>query len=521
MSEPDMPTSTPKTGANLTSTAFSALKWNYVGTVAKSGANFAVGIILARLLGPIPYGQVAVASLVISFGGLVADVGLGAALIQKQELDKEDIRFAFTVQMLFAAFVVGAIWLLTHQIAGFFHQPETELVIRTLVPIFILQALGQTATSLLARNLHQKKIQTIQLISYLVGYVGFGIPMAIFGTGVWSLVAAQLAQTLLNTALVYASVRHSVLPLLTSKNARLLRYGGKVAGTNLVNWWISSSDNLFVGRTFGAADLGLYNRSFMLVYMPAYSLVSTLQAVLFSAYSRSQGRPKSLQQTYLASVAIIAMLTMPPFFVVAVIPDAVISGIYGPRWMGAVSVLIPLALAMSLDALTGLAGPVMWGLGKVERELWPQLVTAVSMVAMMMLMSRISFVAVGWGVLMIYLLRFALMTRSVLVTMDLDWIDIGRALRAAAVVTFLTALIAWGTDRLLLARVSSMSLHLSIDILISVASYGLLLIASSSFWTQETRWFFAQIAPNSRALASVLAFISREPSLPGSSQGGD
>ena len=47
-------------------------------------------------------------------------------------------------------------------------------------------------------------------------------------------------------------------------------------------------------------------------------------------------------------------------------------------------------------------------MGKVERELWAQLATAIAMVGMMIVMSRISFVAVGWGVLIIYLLRAAL-----------------------------------------------------------------------------------------------------------------
>ena len=39
-----------------------------------------IGIVLARLLGPKPFGVVAIASLIIGVANLIADFGFGAAL---------------------------------------------------------------------------------------------------------------------------------------------------------------------------------------------------------------------------------------------------------------------------------------------------------------------------------------------------------------------------------------------------------------------------------------------------------
>jgi O-antigen/teichoic acid export membrane protein len=47
--------------SSMTRTAFSALRWNYAGFFARSGSNFIIGILLARLLGPKPFGQIAAA----------------------------------------------------------------------------------------------------------------------------------------------------------------------------------------------------------------------------------------------------------------------------------------------------------------------------------------------------------------------------------------------------------------------------------------------------------------------------
>jgi len=498
----------PQVRPNLTRTAFSALKWNYAGTGVRMGANFAIGIVLASLLGPKPYGQVAIAALVIGFGNLVADIGLGSALIQKEEIGDEDVRFVFTVQVLFAALLVSALWPLTPWIVAFFHQPETVPIVRAMFPMFIFQAFGRTASSLLGRKLQQKRIQTAQLVSYLAGYVCLGIPLAIAGVGAWSLVAAQLVQSLLNAAILYAATLHPIKPLLWPRNTNLMRFGGKVVGANIFNWWISNADNLTVGRACGVAELGLYSRSFTLVNLPVNALISNLQAILFPAYSRAQSRSPLIRQTYLASLAIVAMVMLPLFAVIAVIPHAVIGGIYGRRWMAAAPVVVPLALAMPLDSMMSLAGPVLWGVGKVERELWVQMATAVGMTGMMFAMSQISFVAIGWGVLVIYLLRASLLTRAVIRTLEIRWIEVGRALCAPSVVALASALIVGGADRSWFARFA-MGPRLLLDGVLAAVSYGLLLVASFPFWTKETQLSLEQVMPSSRALWATFAVLSK------------
>jgi PST family polysaccharide transporter len=297
--------------------------------------------------------------------------------------------------------------------------------------------------------------------------------------------------------------------MLSIRNTHLVHFGGKVVGANIVNWCITNSDNLFVGRACGVTALGLYSRSFTLVNLPEAGIVSTLQAVLFPAYSRTQKQMQSLRRVYLASVSIVGMLTLPLFAVVAVIPHAVIFGIYGARWVEAIPVVVPLALAMPLDSIMSLAGPVLYGVGKVERELWPQLATAIGMIGMMLAMSRISFVAVGWGVLGIYLLRMLLVTRAALRTLELRSIDIWMALRAATFVALSIALIVKGIDFFLLAPVAHMGLRLAIDGTVAAAGFGLLLIASVPLWTEQTRQFLVQASTSSQSLARSISFLSR------------
>src|SRR5919201_6189643 len=123
--------------ATLASSAWSGLMWNYLGVAARFVSSFVIGVVLARLLDPKPFGQVAITWIVIGLGNLVADFGFGAALVQRQEISKESIRFVFTVQMAIGAAMTALVIALAPLLASLFGQPEVTPVLRALAWIFL------------------------------------------------------------------------------------------------------------------------------------------------------------------------------------------------------------------------------------------------------------------------------------------------------------------------------------------------------------------------------------------------
>ena len=69
-----------------------------------------------------------------------------------------------------------------------------------------------------------------------------------------------------------------------------------------------------------------------------------------------QNNPQTVQRVYLASVGFMAMVVVPAYGCVAVVPGTMIYGLFGPEWAGAIPFLIPLALAMPFTLSWRLAG---------------------------------------------------------------------------------------------------------------------------------------------------------------------
>jgi PST family polysaccharide transporter len=440
-----------------------ALKWNYLGAAVRVLSQFVIGIVLARVLGPEPFGLVALALLVIGLGSLVADLGFGSALVQRKELGEREVRFAFTLLALTGLGLTACVALSADPIATFFRRPDAAIVIRALSVLFAVNALGQTSASLLRRKLDLRSVQVAQIASYLGAYLLIGVPLAFAGAGVWSLVAASIAQACASTAVLYSQVRHPLRPALSHPGPPLIGFGAKVLGSNLANYTISNFDAAVVGRVFGATDLGLYNRSMQLVSVPMNALTLNLLSVLLPAYARVQDDRETLRRTYLASLAVMGGICLPVFAALAAVSETVIVGLYGGLWASAAPVFVPLSLAMPLNALLALGGPVLTGTGRPGLELRVQLVAATVMIVCLLVVSRLSLVAVAWAVLAVFILRFALITHATVRFVAASWRDVARVLLGPAALAVIASAGSLGADLLLRGAAIPASGRLFVD----------------------------------------------------------
>ena len=470
---------------SITKQAFSALRWNYVGFFVRSGSNFLIGILLARLLGPKPFGQLAAATFVVGIANLIADAGFVSAIIQAPALTPVQVRYVFTVQLLSAAIMTATCAALAGPVANAFHDPGVRLILFGISPLFLLQALGQTANALLRRDLAFRTVQTLQVISYLASYLLLAVPLAFLGYGVWSLVIAQLVQAALYAGLLYAQVRHPLIPSLDRSGAALLHFGAKTTASNIVNYGISNFDNFVVGHAFGSTSLGFYNRGFTLASAPTDGLVGTLQQVLFASCSRAGGQTEPVRRAYLASLASMAFVMMPAFWAMAATSGTVIIGLYGEQWRPAVPLFRPLALALSVHALMCMAGPVLSSLNLVQREIQAQTVTLLVAIAAFSVAIHISILALAWTVFGCYVFRFAAMTLPVLLVLKLRWTDVLRVLAGPAALGLLTAAVVWGVDRIL--RSTSVRPAVALMALLTAGALTLAAVLMSG----AGRWLFA------------------------------
>lgn len=456
-----------KPSKSLSDRSLAALKWNYAGVAVKVMSQLIIGVVLARLLGPEPFGLFAITLLVTGVGGIVVEMGLGSALIQKEVVTAEDIRAVFTRLMLTGMVVaclavLGADW-----IAGLFNDARLKPVLIGGAVFLVFQSLGVVSASLLKRDLEIRTVQVGQVVSYLIGFLGIGVTMAMLGLGVWSLIAALISQSFIFTVMMYFKVRHPIKPLFRIDTSHVNTFGYRVLLTNLANWAIENMDNFLVGRFYGMNALGLYSVCYNLVRTPTNHVMTTAQTVLFPASARAQKNNESLQRAYLATLGIVTLVVLPTFAGVAAVSGTVVEALYGQKWVEAIPLLLPLALAMPLHAaMTG--SVILWGKGLVGLELRVQFWIAIIFVLTLLAASRISLIAMAWGVFVVYFLRCAWLTKAILRSIHLSWAQFGQAVRGGLFLGIITCAVLAGADRLLVFLGVVPLFRLSVEIILGM-----------------------------------------------------
>lgn len=451
--------------ANLSSKGIAAVFWGGFGSAMRAALQIGTQIILARLLGPAEYGVFAVAAIVISFSRFFSDIGISYGLIQKKTVTADDIRFVFTWQVILGSTVGGAVFLLAGPLSGFFKEPRLLDVLRAASAICLISALGSPSINLLKRDLDFKSVQASQVYSYIFGYVVVGIPMALAGMQVWALIGAFVGNELMSLILLYRRARHPLgFKLRHGEDGGLLVYGARVFITNIQNWIISNIDRVIIGRMFPGAQIGLYSVSYNLVSNPALTIINVIQSALFSTSARVQDDVDRLRRAFLTVIGAITLLLFPVFAGIAAVSGTILHSLYGSSWLGATELLRPVALAMPVTMLVGMATPLLWISGHPQKEFNIQVPIALGFVVVAGFAALYSMEAVAWSVFVMYLVRaFALVgaTCRVLGIRARDMLD---AMSGGIAVTALTAACIFLAD-LSVRKISGMPLAwLAVDV---------------------------------------------------------
>jgi lipopolysaccharide exporter len=347
----------------------SAVKWSALGSIAQYGLSLGAQIVLARLLGPENYGLFAMGAIVLSFSNFFSNFGFAWGLIQAQSLAEEDIRFVFTWQLIAGTLVALGLYLLAPLVAVYFNEPRVEAIVRWLSLACILSAITAPASNLLRRDLDFRWINIIQIISYSIGYLGIGIPLAYYGAGVWSLVAAWLAQAFSMLIITYSRHPHSVRTLFWYSGAKAMSgVGMTVFVTNLCNWWLTNMDRIFLGRYLDSHAVGLYTVGYNLANTPNNLLIGALQPAFLTAGARLQSEPKRLRRVYIPVIASVWILISPFFILFALIAHHLIGFLYGAAWESSSKVLTILALSMPAYITFSMSTSILWNTDRKQFE---------------------------------------------------------------------------------------------------------------------------------------------------------
>ena len=367
------------------------LGWSAMATLVSAACQFVFLAVLARLLDPAAFGLMAMAGIALRFAGFFAQMGFAQAIIQRQKLGAEDTTAALLMALGVGALLYGAMVLAAPLFGAGFRAPELPLLISVLGLSLLLGSLGSLPIALLRRQARFKRVNAIEVFSFVVGYGAVGIACASRGLGVWSLVAATLSQQALVIVAGFLAVRYPLAwPVPRAAFVQLWGYGSRYSLIGFLEFLSANVETLFIGRSLGKGELGLYNRAITLTNLPVEFGVSAVTKVLFPALASLQHDRNRLADGFQMLLLCIGIFSSAVACGVAAAAPDVVALLLGDPWLAVVPTVQVVAFAVPPMFMYVACGVTLDSLGALGPKLRLQ-------GAVLVLKTGLVVVLAAWG----------------------------------------------------------------------------------------------------------------------------
>ncbi|HUZ52279.1 MAG TPA: glycosyltransferase [Streptosporangiaceae bacterium] len=330
--------------------------WSFVvATAGVNGLNFLFHLLISRLLGPSHYGALGAVLNVIS----VLAVPLGAvqlavtqAVVSGAGKERMSLRRLTVKATLWGVGAMVAVWVLSPLIDGFLNlnSPVTDLAIGVWVPLAVVAAVMQGAL------LGELRFVPVAVATFVGGgalRLASGALLVSAGFGLGGAVAATVIGQVFTTAALLLVARREVFakglaPVRISMRDAVLSIAALAGYTTL------TGIDVFLARHFLApVAAGRYAAAAIAGHIALF-LPGALVTVAFPRFVSANATGISARKTLTETLGLVTAIGLAAFAVLAGMPGVVVDVLFGPRYLGAASIVGIIALSSVFLSIIGL-----------------------------------------------------------------------------------------------------------------------------------------------------------------------
>ncbi len=387
-----------------------ALAWSFVEAFAQRGIQFAIGIVLARLLFPEQFGLIGMLTIFIAVMRSFLDSGFAAALIQKKEVTDRELSSIFYFNVAVGVAAAGLLCLAAPAIAAFYRQPVLAPLTRALSAVIVINSFAMVQSALLIRRIDFKTQTKVSVAAGAVSGAA-GIAMAVMGYGVWSLVVQQVSAALIATICLWLLSSWRPSPVFSMAALRsLFGYGSRLLASSVLNQLFDNLYLVVIGRVFSPADLGFFTRAKTLNELPSQTLAELTGRVTFPVFSSIQDDIDRVRRGLRKTLTALVMINFPVLIGLAVVAPLLVRLLLTDKWAPAVPYLQLLCAGSLLYPLHLMNLNVLQALGRSDLFLRLEIIKKALIVINIAVTWRWGISAMIWGMLATSVIGYVLNT---------------------------------------------------------------------------------------------------------------
>ncbi len=322
--------------------------------------------ILARLIAPAAFGTVAIAIVVLNFLDIIADIGIGPAVVQFKQLTKCHLDSLFTLNLYIGIGLFSGLFMLSGLIADYYQDIVLEKVCMMMSLVIFFNSLNVVPNALMSRD---KRFKTIALrtLFFKVSTGCVAVWGAFNGWGVYALVVSPI---LTSIGVFIVNYYNYPLRFVMHMSKEVVKTVSSFSifqfAFSFVNYFSRNLDKLIIGKYYSMDQLGYYDKSYNLMRLPLQNVTHVIYPVLHPILSSLQDNKQELAEKNRKLAVVLSNISFPIGLILFFCGGELIRIVYGSQWEAAIPVFKILALSLPLQMILSSVGPIYQAAGKTN-----------------------------------------------------------------------------------------------------------------------------------------------------------
>lgn len=313
--------------------------WRFSERCGAQLVTFIVSIVLARILAPEDYGQVALITVFTTIMQVFVDSGLGTALIQKKDADDLDFSSVFYFNFAVCLVLYAIMFMVAPLIAWFYKDSTLTPIVRVISLTIVISGVKGIQQSYVSRNMLFKRFFYATLGGTVFSaFLGIGLAYADFG--VWAIVAQQLSNTAIDTLILWLTVKWRPQKMFSWERLKgLLSFGWKMLASALLDTVYGNIRSLIIGKMYSSADLAYYNQGDKFPNVIANNINTSIDSVLLPTMASEQDNASRVKAMTRRAIKTSTYIMAPLMMGLAFCAEPIVRLILTDKWLPCVPYL--------------------------------------------------------------------------------------------------------------------------------------------------------------------------------------
>lgn len=302
--------------------------------------------IMSRLLTQDDFGYYAAITAITSVFASFSETGIGAALIQRKDINKKYIDNAFTLSLVFGLFISLLMFLSAGPISEAVIDKTLKVPLMLMSVTLLFNCLASVNFSLMQRELQFLKVGVINLLSLVVTTI-VAIILALKGFGYYAILAKAILTSFLTLVISRIAIRvHFNLNIDKHTFKEIFGFSGWLMASVFFRNFAQQADKLLMGRLLSVSALGAYNRPKEFITQINTKFNGIFDTALFPVLSGIQDKKDILGNAYKKSLYYMNLFSMAMSLGFIFCSGLIIRIFLGEQWLDIQPVFMILSCAM-------------------------------------------------------------------------------------------------------------------------------------------------------------------------------